>query len=59
MANEYTYLIGLLIFGAVLGTAGLVAAQRERRSRLGKHGIRSEQLQLPMTRTQPPAAHAG
>jgi hypothetical protein len=59
MANEYTYLFGLLIFGAILGTAGLVAAQRERRARVGTQGAPGEQLALPMTRTPPPAAHAG
>lgn len=31
MASQYTYLVGLLIFGVILGTVGLVAAERERR----------------------------
>jgi len=36
LMGEYTYLVGLVIWGVILGTIGLVAASRERRS----HGNR-------------------
>lgn len=29
--GEYTYLIGLIVMGIVVGTFGLIAASRERR----------------------------
>ena len=33
MNGQYTYLVGLWIFGAILGTWGFIAAVRERRAR--------------------------
>lgn len=54
MAGQYTYLVGLLIFGAILGTVGLIAAERERRARAGQRADRPEQLPLPMPNSQPP-----
>ncbi len=32
MTGPYTYLIGLFIFGVILGTVGLLAAARERQA---------------------------
>jgi hypothetical protein len=30
--GEYTYLVGLVVFGVILFTAGMIAAGRERRA---------------------------
>jgi hypothetical protein len=38
MSGQYTYLVGLLIFGAILGTVGLITAERERRTHKTKPG---------------------
>jgi hypothetical protein len=55
MAGQYTYLLGLLVFGVILGAAGIVAAERERRARIGHGDAKPEQLPLPMSSSQPPA----
>jgi hypothetical protein len=55
MAGQYTYLVGLLIFGAILGAVGLIAAERERRAR--RLAERSPE-QLPRGLTSSPAAPA-
>jgi hypothetical protein len=58
MAGQFTYLVGLLIFGALLGAVGLIAAERERRRSRGHANPSQMILPLPERGRGEQAAHA-